>query len=51
MWFNLSLRTVSLTTLFQIADINNDDSPDLLISINSNIEGRLVVYEIPEDFR
>ncbi len=35
----------------QIVDINNDGSVDLLVSINSNVEGRLVVYEILGDFR
>ena len=35
----------------EISDVNNDSYLDLLVTINSPTDGRLVVYEIPEDFR
>ena len=34
-----------------IDDVNNDGRLDLLVSINSEVHGSLVVYEIPDDFR
>ena len=34
-----------------IEDINADGRPDLLVSINSEVYGHLVAYQIPDDFR
>ncbi len=35
----------------EVHDVNNDGRLDLLVSINSEDDGSLVVYEIPDDFR
>ena len=34
-----------------VDDVNRDGRLDLLVSINSEVYGSLVVYEIPDDFR
>lgn len=34
-----------------IEDLNNDGSVDILLSINSEVNGFLVAIEIPDDFR
>ncbi|XP_022106944.1 uncharacterized protein LOC110988043, partial [Acanthaster planci] len=35
----------------ELVDLNMDGSLDLLLSINSETDGKLVAYEIPRDFR